>query len=1760
MAAEDELRDYLKRAIADVRQAHRRVRELEENVQEPIAIVSMACRLPGQVATPEDLWDVVAGGKDVISAFPDDRGWDTRELYDPDPDRAGHIYAREGGFLDAAAFDADFFRISPREAHAMDPQQRMLLETSWEAFERAGIPPDSLRGRDVGVFAGVISHDYYVLMHQSPGDLEGYRLTGTSTGVASGRLAYVYGLAGPAVTVDTACSSSLVAIHLAAQALRLGECSMALAGGVTVMATPVSLIEFSRQRGLAADGRCKAFAGAADGTGFSEGVGLVLLERLSAARRSGHRVLAVLRGSAVNQDGASNGLTAPNGPAQQRVIQAALANARLAAADVDAVEAHGTGTRLGDPIEAQALLAAYGQDRPADRPLWIGSVKSNIGHPQAAAGVAGLIKMVQALRHELLPKTLHVDVPTPEVDWSAGSVELLREPRCWPRGDRPRRAGVSSFGASGTNVHLIVEEAPEPDDPGGPPASRRPTTLPLLLSGKSEAAVRAQAARLLSYLDGMPEVSLADVAFTLATARTSFQHRAAVLAGDRDAALAGLDALARDQPAAGVLRGVATGGRTAFLFTGQGAQRVGMGRELHAVFGAFADAFDEVAEHLDPLLARPLAEVLTTDQLHRTEFAQPALFALEVALFRLVTSWGVRPAFLLGHSVGEIAAAHVAGVLSLADAATLVAARGRLMQALPSEGLMVAVAATEDEVTPLLTDRVSIAAINGPTSVVLSGDEDAVTAVGERCAGWGRRVKRLSVSHAFHSPRMDGMIDDFRRVVGGLAFDRPRIPFVSTVTGELADADVLCDPEYWVQHIRRPVRFSAGIAALRAEGVASFVEIGPDGVLTAMVPECLAAPDGADGAAGAPDVVAVPLLRKTTADEAALLTAVARLQVRGAGLDGAELFAGTGARCVDVPTYAFQRERYWVEDTARPVAEVPAGVRLIDHPLLDGVVDVAGSAGQVFSSRLSVARQPWLADHVVAGSVVVPGVTLVELALRAGEELGCEVLAELVVEAPIVLPAEGKVQVQLVVDDRDGTGRRKVTVYSRANDAAAWMRHATGFLGSGASRPAFDGWPWPPEGAAPLDVGTLYDGDTGSFTFGPAFRGLRAVWTRGEEIFAEVVAPPEIGDVARYGLHPAVLDAALHPFALLDLSVKTGLPLAWIGVTRQARGASRLRVRMTPAGPDRAAVAIADDRGAPVMSIDSLVVRPFSPGQLGIVPAAPRDSLYELVWTRVSAADETRPASIAVVGDPVAIPGAARVVASLSELPEDQTPELIIVAAPIGATVDGGPGVAARVATCHMLDLVQEFLAAPRWASSRLVVLTRGAVAVVPGEASADPAAAAVWGLLRSVQSEQPGRIVLIDHDLEEVSLAALARVISGNRTQWAIRENEVLAPRLSKLTHSVSAATKPWNPEGTVLITGGTGTLGGLMARHVVSEYGVRHVLLLSRRGRRAAGAAELETDLAALGATVTIRACDVADRQELAGALSEIRPAHPLTAVIHTAGVLDDGIIEALTPERVQAVFRPKVDAACHLHDLTREVDLAAFVLFSSASGLFGGPGQGNYSAANAFLDGLAHLRRAEGLPALSVAWGMWASTSGITAHLTDDDRRRVHNRGMLALQAQDALSLFDAACGTGRATALAVALDLPGLCERTGDGSIHPLLRDLVGAVPVAEPPAASWPDRLGKLAATEQLTALVDLVRAEAADVLGHSSPAEIDEDQAFWDIGFDSLTAIELRTRLTAVTGAPLPATLIFDLLTPVAVAEFLRTELLPAGAEHATGA
>ncbi|MDH6537734.1 acyl transferase domain-containing protein [Streptomyces sp. SPB4] len=916
---ETKLRDYLRRVTADLRRTRQQLEEAEDAAHEPVAIVGMACRFPGDegdVASPDELWELVAQGRDAIGGFPEDRGWDVDAVYDPEPGVPGKTYSRHGGFLkDAAGFDAAFFGITPREALAMDPQQRLIMEVSWEAFEHAGLDVTTLRGEDVGVYVGSNSNDYLLNVLDAREGAEGFIGTGNSASILSGRVSYTFGFEGPAVSVDTACSSSLVALHLAAQSLRQRECSLALAGGATVMATPTAFIEFSRQRGLAADGRCKSFSETADGTTWSEGAAVLLLARLSDARRLGYPVHAVIRGSAVNQDGASAGLTAPNGPSQRRVIRQALANARLTADRIDAVEAHGTGTPLGDPIEAQALLATYGRARAGGRPLWLGSLKSNLGHTQSAAGAGGVIKMVQAMRHGVLPRTLHLTEPTPRVDWTSGDVRLLTEARAWPDTGEPRRAAVSSFGVSGTNAHVILEGPPAEEPPDRPRPAAGP--LPWVLSGRSEEAVRAQAGRLADHLAARPHLAAADVAVSLATTRAAFEHRAAVIGREREDLLAGLSALAAGTRAPGVLTGrtAPPDGRTAFLFPGQGSQQPGMGRELAEHEPVFADALDEVCGHLDQHLDRPLREVLFAADgtpeaalLDTTAYTQPALFAVEAALLRLLEDRGLRPDLVAGHSIGELTAAYAAGIWSLPDACALVAARGRLIQALPAGGAMVAVRATEDEVRARLAESgatLDIAAVNGPGSVVVSGDETAVSDLARDWAARGRETKRLRVSHAFHSHHMDAMTGEFAEIARGLSYGAPALPVVSALTGGPV-TDEIRSPEYWVRHVRETVRFHDAVRALRDRGATTFLEVGPGGVLTAAARLCL--PDAA------PETF-VPVLRRRLPEPEAVLTAAAQAHTVGASPAWDRLLPGGRTR-VELPTYAFQRRRYWMEGMA----------------------------------------------------------------------------------------------------------------------------------------------------------------------------------------------------------------------------------------------------------------------------------------------------------------------------------------------------------------------------------------------------------------------------------------------------------------------------------------------------------------------------------------------------------------------------------------------------------------------------------------------------------------------------------------------------------------------------------------------------------------------------------------------------------------------------------------------------------------------------
>ncbi|ATL68224.1 type I polyketide synthase [Nocardia terpenica] len=1727
---DDKLRDYLKRVAADLHHTRKRLTEVEARAREPIAIVGMSCRYPGGVDTPEALWRMVASGTDAITPAPGDRGWDPELRY-------------EGGFLDAVGdFDPDFFTLSPREALAMDPQQRLLLETTWEAFERAGIDANSLRGSDTGVFVGVMYQDYALRLNRVPEDVQGYIGNGMSDSVASGRISYTFGLEGPAITVDTACSSSLIAIHLAAHALRRRECSLALAGGAMVMSTPAPFLEMSRQGGLAGDGRCKSFAEEADGTGWGEGVGMIALERLSDARRNGHPVLAVVRGSAVNQDGASSRLTAPNGPAQQRVIRRALADAQLQPDAVDVVEAHGTGTALGDPIEAQALLATYGRDRSADRPLLLGSLKSNIGHTQAAAGVGGVIKMVMAMRAGTVPPTLHAERPTSQVDWSAGTLRLVSEPVPWPETGHPRRAAVSSFGISGTNGHVILEQAEPERAEAAHPETGAPT-VPWLVSARDRDGLRAQARLLHTHLAEYPELDPDGIGRALA-ARTVFEHRAVLLPADRDGLAADLVALADENPSASVLRGgEIRASRVVFVFPGQGSQWVGMARELLDESSVFAAKMAECDAALAPFVEWSLIDrVRQGDSWDRVDVVQPVLFSVMVSLAALWRSYGVEPAAVVGHSQGEIAAAVVAGGLSLADGAKVVALRSGALRAVSGAGGMASVQLPLDRVraeTAAWGDRLSVAAVNGPASVVVAGELAAVDEFLAHADAKQLRAKRIDVDYASHSAHIEQIRDDLLNLLAGIAPRPAEIPFYSTVTGAELDTETL-DADYWYRNLRQTVELREAVTAALDAGLRAFVEVSPHPVLTVAVEET-ARTAGVDALVSA-------TMRRDDGGLARFHASLGEVWTAGVAADWQPAYAHLPARHIDLPTYPFRRKRYWLDDFGPATGDVTAaGLAAAGHPLLGAVVTLADGDALVLTGRLSTRTHPWLAEHEVFGTALLPGTAFLELAARAADQVGLRRVEELTLEMPLALSVSA-VDVQVTVGAPGDGGPRPITVYARPADAAPeepWTRHARGTLSDTAAAAPYAG-AWPPPGATPIDLTGLYERfAAGRFVYGPAFQGLRAAWQSGADIYVEASLPPEQhAEAALYGLHPALLDAVLHATGLSG--DETGrMPFAWTGAVLHAHGATAVRARVAPVGENAVSVQAWDSMGQQVISVDALLLRPASDA-----PRAGRhESLFRLDWTPVRVTGDSAAPEPIILGDN-RFPDLAALRAAVAA--GAAVPALVV--APMAGSDFTDPAATHR-AVHAAAALAQNWLADERFADSRLIVLTRGAVAVMPGEDITDLPAAAVWGLVRSAQSEHPGRFVLADID-DPAHIRTLAAVLAATEEeQVAVRGGEVRAPRLARA--SLAERHEPIvDPDGTVLITGGTGLLGSRIARHLVAA-GARRLILTGRSGPAAPGAAALVEELAALGARCTVAACDVADREALRQLLDTIPADHPLTAVVHAAGALDDGVLTSLTPDRIDAVLRPKVDGALHLHELTADRELRAFVLFSSAAGVFGGPGQGNYAAANAFLDALAQHRRARGLAGQSIAWTLWQQRSAMTGHLDADESRRIARSGMPALTDEQGLELFDAATASAEPLLVAMLLDSAALRARAETepvprvlhGLVRPAARRAAAAPPGGDGTAATQADRLAALPAAERRRELRELVRTQVAAVLGHTGADAVEPGRAFRDLGFDSLAAVDLRNRLNLVTGLRLPATLVFDHPNPDALADHLDTRL-----------
>ncbi|WP_240437701.1 type I polyketide synthase [Sciscionella marina] len=1995
---------------------------------DPIVIVGMGCRFPGGVGSPDELWDLLAAGTDAIAPFPKDRGWDIQGLY-----------GQEGGFVhDAAEFDPGFFGISPREALAMDPQQRLLLEVSWEALERAGIAPTSLKGSRTAVFAGGWLQVYANVLAKS--SMQGYTPASDGGSVLSGRVSYILGLEGPALTVDTACSSSLVALHLAVRALRSGECALALAGGVTVMPTP-GAFGFGSALALAENGRCKPFSAEADGMGMAEGAAMLAVERLSDARRLGHPVLAVVRGTAVNQDGASNGLTAPNGPAQQRVIRAALADARLSTADVDAVEAHGTGTVLGDPIEAGALIATYGQDR--DRPVWLGSIKSNLGHTQAAAGAAGIMKMILAMRNQVLPRTLHAEQRSPHIDWDSGQVRLLTDPVPWPAERTRRRAGISGFGISGTNAHVVIEEPPVSEEEVAE-AERTPVLTTDVrawpVSARTAEGVAAQAGRLREFAWTRPGLAAADVAWSLATTRSVFGHRAVVVGAECADLVRRLAAVATGQPESGAITGsvpIGGAGGVVFVFPGQGSQWPGMGRRLLVESPVFAARFAECGRALSSFVDWNLVDVLDgaegAPELDGADVLQPALWAIMVSLAEVWRAAGVTPDVVIGHSQGEIAAACVAGVLSLQDGARVVALRSRALSGLDVEGGMLSVVLPAEQVRDILEpwgERLSIAAVNSPSATVVSGEPGALVEFEKELRS--RRVMRWRVPQTdfvAHSALCEPIRTELAESLGDIAPASGDIRFFSTVECRWMDGSEL-DADYWYANVRQTVRFAEATLSLAESGYRTFVEVSAHPVLLTAVEEML------DARAHLPDPVVVATLHREDGGAERVLNALGQAHVHGLEIDWATVLGG-GNR-VELPTYAFQHQHYWPQPNgAAADGAADLGLTPVGHPLLGAMVESADGAGFLFTGRLSLRTHPWLADHAVRGTVILPGAAFAELALAAGDRAGCARVDDLTLEAPLLLPEDGSVRVQATVGAPDATGRRELTIHSRPGDAAEdmpWVRHVSGQLAPTAEMrepaPQDDLATWPPAGAEPVDTDGFYTVTAeGGYVFGPAFQGLRAVWRRDGDVYAEVALSEEVAaDADLFGLHPALLDAAQQAGVFATggwESGETWLSFGWTGLSLHATGARAVRVRLHQNNGGGLGMTAADTTGSPVFSVDSLVMRKATAADRPSAAERASEALFGVDWTPVHAT--TPPAGRwAVLGaDPFGL-AAGLVAAGLDVCCYDGLADLVaaveagesapetVLACP--ARRDGAPAEQARRVTGEALGLVQDWLSTERLVPARLVLVTQSAVATVPGADVTDLAGAAVWGLVRSAQSENPERLVLADlppaDDPGAEPIAVLAVALGSAETELAVRAGgaytrrlarpgnglvpppeghpwrlTATAPEAAELTlepHPEAAeplgegqvrvsaraaaldyadlsahtgalgreiagivvATGPgvaalavgdrvlgvapsavgplavtdayllapmpagWSfataaavpvaytwawraltaavpgqrvlvraaataaglaavalarhrglevfgiaepgqwatlaehgldpehlaapgdagtrfpemdhvvegpadiedtvvgetlaqvvdviaadgpvlppvrvldvrragdairflsserqtgkavltlpphsaaphPAGTVLITGGTGTLGGIVARHMADTGRAGEVLLTSRSGPCAASTAGLAAELAGRGVATRVLACDATEESALAGVLDRTPT---LTGVVHAAGVLDDGVIGSLTPERVDAVMRPKADAAWQLDRLTRHRDLDMFVLFSSAAATLGAPGQGNYAAANGFLDAIAAHRRAAGLPAVSLTWGLWAEANGMGEAVGGTERAKFSRTGVGTLSTEQGLALLDLALARDEALLVPTPLDVPTLrAVARGGGRLPAVLRGLAPAPRVVREVStgAGGPalrERFTAAAGPEREQILLDVVREQAAAVLGHSIPESVEIDTSFLEQGLNSLTAVEFRNRLGMVTGLRLTGALAFDHPTPGILAAQLRDRL-----------
>ncbi len=2095
------------------------IKRRSAQIDEPIAIIGMSCRLPGDVKTPQELWEFVERGGDGIIDVPADR-WDANALFDPDPDARGKSYCRAGGFVTPIdLFDAAFFGISPREARALDPAQRLMLETSWEAFERAGYTMDELRGSSTGVFIGIGKgyHEYGLATAGGLADLDGYYGTGSAGSTMSGRVSYSFGLEGPSMTIDTACSSSLVATHLACNALRENECDLALASGVTLMLSPDLHIEFSRLRGMSSDGRCKSFSSTSDGTGWSEGSAVAILKRLSDAQRDGDPIHAIIRGTSVNHAGHSASLTTPSGPAQQRVIRQALANSDLEPQDIDYLEAHGTGTKLGDPIEATSLATVFGQQRKGDEPLWVGSIKSNLGHTQAAAGLAGVFKTVLALENDRLPKTLHVEEPTPSIDWAGEKMALVLEEQPWLPKDEPRRAGVSSFGIGGTNAHVVIEEPPKDTagKSGGANASL-PETLPFIVSGFTEDALKAQADALHLHLGMNIQDSFGDIAASLATTRSHFRKRIVFMAKNKSHLLDELAAFARtgETPASAIRTSVDGVGdpKVAMLFTGQGSQLAGMGKGLYETYPVFRQALDEITSKFDEL-EKPLLDVIFSEKdsdeaqlLNRTDFTQPALFAIEVALYRLWNSWGSTPQFLMGHSIGEIAAAHVAGVFDLDDACKLVAARGRLMEQLPAGGGMASIQATEQEVekaiqTLSLQETLSVAGLNAPEQTVVSGLEASVDAAVAYFLEQNCKATKLVVSHAFHSYLLDAMLADYRDVAVSIKMNAPQIPLVSTVTGDFATPDEMTDPEYWVRQARQAVRFNDGMQTLKSAEANIFVELGPQPVLSGLGVACLD---------GDRDAIWIPSLNKKQQDHSLILNSLSQLHVSGVKLDWAGYFHDFGTSRVDLPTYAFQKEHYWIEESSE--REVGAGLIDTQHQLLGGSTQIAGTDTHLFSTVVSADEPIWVNEHKVMDAVLMPGTAFIEMMRMAGNKVDDQVwdVSEVIILAPMILQEGHDVRVQITVGGDIG-GTRQVQIYSMPDsdeDISEWQLHAESKLiptaGSFSETTIL-----PPAGAEVMDVSSLYsDLEDLGYGYGQTFQGIVEGYHVGSDVWAKVTLPENAESSAiRYGLHPALLDAAMHSLLLTQRlrdedSDDVFVPFEAERLTVNQEGLAQLWVRVASFemgdGEFWASLDLFDTDGNKVGRLERLHARRIDRAALRKMTSAGIERYqFNLEWQKLNVEDAVPQGTWGVLscGD-VSWSEDVRMVLeqnglmALDILGLDEAQGLDGVIC-LWDSEDGQTDEATMIARTHEISqraLEQLHELTEFGMGSPVIWITRNAVGTSNDDHVNGLDASALWGLGRTARNEYLDlniRSIDLGPDYEDLSVLPGA-VMQGEEPEIAIRKGEALIPQINKtaqdnqlvipdgelwhleiaskgrldepllvkrdvetplvghevrievkatgvnfldvlnalgmveipafglecagvITHvgpdvknvavgdavmglaqgsfashvitdarsvtqkpenlsfeeaatipmtfltawyglhvlgnmqpgekvlihaaaggvgmaavqlaqlqgaevfatasepkwdalreagladdhfgssrnldfveafkKTSGSDKPFDvvlnslasefidaslgllsgnnsrflemgkidlreqawidenypgvtytvynlpeagvqriqemllelaplfatgklkplpiktfpinrasdalrfiaqakhigkvvltpnvqqrmvdPSGAVLVTGGVGGLGQYISRWLVAQHGVKDLVLTSRRGLDTAGAQEFAAELQELGARVDIIACDVADEASVKDVIALFGEDRSLRGVVHTAGVLDDGMLDSMTAESLGKVYLPKVDGAWHLHQLTRALELDFFVVYSSISGIMGTLGQGNYAAANSFLDALAHHRRAIGLPATSIAWGAWDG-QGMATKLSEADKARFSRQGMDPLSRDEGLELFDRTVSRDEALGIAAAFDLRRLrraFEEQSGGEVPPLFRTIFKNAAGADARAsggrgdAGLRKELGNAQPEEYEAIMLRVIKEEVAKVLEFASADEVDVSLGFQDLGLDSLTAVLMRNQLGDVTGLALPAKVAFDHPNLKSLSSYLLQRVIETG-------